>query len=37
LPPKVIALAMRWHLRFRLSYADAAERGIDVDASAIYD
>lgn len=40
LPPDVIALAVRWYLRFRLSDADVAallaERGIDVGAPAIY-
>ena len=40
-PPDVIALAVRWYLRFRLSYADVAEllaeRGVRVDASTIYD
>ena len=34
-PPEVILLAVRWHLRFGLSYRDLeellAERGIDVD------
>lgn len=34
-PPKVIILAVRWYLRFGLSYRDAekllVERGIDVD------
>jgi transposase-like protein len=34
-PPDVIALAVRWYLRFRLSYADVAEllaeRGVTVD------
>ena len=34
-PPKVITLAVRWHLRFGLSYRDweelLAERGIEVD------
>jgi hypothetical protein len=36
-PPDIIALAVRWYLRFRLSYADVAEllaeRGVGVDAS----
>src|SRR5690349_15541889 len=36
-PPAIIALAMRWYLRFRLSYADVAEllaeRGVRVDPS----
>src|SRR3712207_1998309 len=40
-PSDVIALAVRWYLRCRLSYADAAEllaaRGIRVDASTVYD
>ncbi len=40
-PDEVIALAVRWYLRYRLSYADVvewlAERGIQVDASTIYD
>jgi len=40
-PDEVIALAVRWYLRFRLSYADVAEwlaeRGISVDPSTIYD
>ncbi len=39
-PPDVIALAVRWYLRFRLSYADVvellAERGVRVDPSSIY-
>jgi IS6 family transposase len=39
--PDVIALAVRWYLRFRLSYADVAEllaeRGVRVDASTVYD
>jgi transposase, IS6 family len=34
-PPDVIVLAVRWYLRFGLSYRDVeellAERGIDVD------
>ncbi len=38
---EIIALAVRWYLRFRLSYADVAEwlaeRGISVDPSTIYD
>jgi transposase-like protein len=37
----VIALAVRWYLRYRLSYADLAkllaERGIHVDPSTIFD
>jgi transposase-like protein len=40
-PDAVIALAVRWYLRFRLSYTDVvellAERGISVDASTVYD
>src|SRR5918911_1754094 len=40
-PDETIALAVRWYLRFRLSYADGAEglaeRGISVDPSTIYD
>jgi len=40
-PDAVIALAVRWYLRFRLSYADVvellAERGVEVDASTVYD
>jgi hypothetical protein len=35
LPPEVIMLAVRWYLRFGLSYRDLeellAERGVDVD------
>jgi IS6 family transposase len=40
-PDEVIALAVRWYLRYRLSYAEVAEwlteRGITVDPSTIYD
>jgi transposase-like protein len=40
-PDEIIALAVRWYLRFRLSYADVAEwlaeRGTSVDPSTIYD
>src|SRR5215207_2150450 len=40
-PDEIIALAVRWYLRFRLSYVDVAEwlaeRGIIVDPSTIYD
>jgi transposase, IS6 family len=40
-PPAVIGLAVRWYLRFRLSYADVvewlAERHLKVDASTIFD
>lgn len=39
-PPEAIALAVRWYLRFRLSYADVAEllagRGVAVDPSSVY-
>ena len=39
-PPDIIALAVRWYLRYRLSYADVAEllaeRGIRVDPSSVY-
>ena len=39
-PPEIIALAVRWYLRYRLSYADVAEllaeRGVRVDASTIF-
>jgi transposase-like protein len=39
-PDDVIALAVRWYARFRLSYADVAEwlaeRGFSVDRSAVY-
>ena len=38
-PPDSIALAVRWYLRFRLSYADVAEllaeRGVAVDPATI--
>ena len=40
LPPEVILLAVRWYLRFGLSYGDVeellAERGVDVDHVTIY-
>jgi transposase-like protein len=40
LPPDVIVLAVRWYLRFGLSYRDVeellAERGIEVDHTTIY-
>src|SRR3712207_1826855 len=40
-PEEVIALAVRWYLRYRLSYAEVAEmlaeRGVAVDPSTIYD
>ncbi len=39
-PPEVITLAVRWYLRFGLSYRDVeellAERGIEVDHLSIY-
>lgn len=39
-PPEVIVLAVRWYLRYRLSYRDVAEllaeRGIDVDHVTVY-
>ncbi|HEY8598828.1 MAG TPA: IS6 family transposase [Thermomicrobiales bacterium] len=39
-PPEIIALAVRWYLRYRLSYADVAEllseRGVRTDPSSIY-
>jgi transposase-like protein len=39
-PPEVIVLAVRWYLRFALSYRDVeellAERGIDVDHVTVY-
>ena len=39
-PDDLIALAVRWYVRFRLSYADVvewlAERGVAVDRSTIY-
>jgi transposase-like protein len=38
-PDEVIALAVRWYVRYRLSYADVvewfAERGLGVDRSTI--
>jgi transposase-like protein len=40
LPDDVIALAVRWYVRYRLSYADVvewfAERGLVVDRSTVY-
>ena len=40
-PNEVIALAVRWYLRYRLSYVEVAEwlaeRGVTVDPSTIYD
>jgi transposase-like protein len=39
-PPDVIVLAVRWYLRFGLSYRDVeellAERGIEVDHVTVY-
>jgi transposase, IS6 family len=39
-PPYVIVLAVRWYLRFGLSYRDVeellAERGVEVDHVTIY-
>lgn len=39
-PDAIIALAVRWYLSYRLSYADVAEwlveRGVQVDPSTIY-
>jgi transposase, IS6 family len=39
-PPDVIVLAVRWYLRFSLSYRDVeellAERGIEVDHTTVY-
>ena len=39
-PPEVITVAMRWYLRYGLSYRDVeellAERGIDVDQVTVY-
>src|SRR4051812_21022214 len=39
-PPEIIALAVRWYLRYRLSYADVAEllaeRGVRIDPSSVY-
>lgn len=40
-PDMIIALAVRWYLRYRLSYADVVEwlgeRGVSVDPSTVYD
>jgi len=40
-PDDIIALAVRWYLRFRLPYADIAELlaewGVHVDASTVFD
>jgi len=39
-PDEVIALAVRWYVRYRLSYADVdawlAERGFAIDRSTVY-
>ena len=39
-PPEVITLAVRWYLRFGLSYRDVeellAERGVEVDHVSVY-
>ena len=39
-PPEVILLAVRWYLRYGLSYRDVeellAERGVDVDHVTVY-
>src|SRR5690242_10041960 len=39
-PPEIIALAVRWYLWYRLSYADVAEllaeRGVRTDPSSVY-
>src|SRR4029434_2050592 len=39
-PPEVIVLAVRWYLRFALSYRDVeellAERGMEVDHTTVY-
>src|SRR3954463_16606813 len=39
-PPDVIVLAVRWYLRYGLSYRDVeellAERGVDVDHVSVY-
>ena len=39
-PPEVITLAVRWYLRFSLSYRDLeellAERGVEVDHVTVY-
>ena len=40
-PDDIIALAVRWYLRYRLPYADVAEllaeRGVHVDPSTVFD
>jgi transposase-like protein len=39
-PPEVIVVAVRWYLRFHLSYRDVeellVERGVEVDHVAVY-
>jgi hypothetical protein len=39
-PPEVISVAVRWYLRYGLSYRDVeellAERGVDVDHLTVY-
>jgi len=39
-PPEIIVLALRWYLRYALSYRDVeellAERGIEVDHVSVY-
>ena len=39
-PPEVITLAVRWYLRFGLSYRDVeellAERGVEVDHTTVF-
>ena len=39
-PPEIVALAVRWYLRFGLSYRDVeellAERGIEVDHVTVF-
>ena len=39
-PPEVITLAVRWYVRYSLSYRDVeellAERGIEVDHTSVY-
>jgi IS6 family transposase len=39
-PPEIIVLALRWYLRYGLSYCDVeellAERGIEVDHVTVY-
>jgi transposase, IS6 family len=39
-PPEVITVAVRWYLRYRLSYRDVeellAERGVEVDHVTVY-